>query len=63
MSDEFKIDILKSIKSLVKAYPKRAKTVLSFLFNCLKSEGTYEFKKAAIDIVEMIINDISESKE
>lgn len=55
MSDEFKIDILRSIKSLVKNIPKRSKSVLSFLASCLKSDGTYEFKKYAIDIIELMV--------
>lgn len=55
MSDEFKIDILRSIKHLVKEIPKRSKVVLNFLSNCLKSEGTYEFKKNAVDIIEIMI--------
>ena len=55
MSDEFKIDILRSIKNLVKQIPKRFKVVLNFLGNCLKSEGTYEFKKNAVDIIEFMV--------
>ena len=31
MSDEFKIDILSSIKNLVKLLPNKSKTVLQFL--------------------------------
>ena len=45
MSDEFKIDILRSVKNLVRSAPKRSKTVLYFLGNILKSEGNYELKK------------------
>jgi len=63
MSDEFKIDILRSIKSLVRSVPKRYKTVLQFLGQCLKSEGNYEFKKYCVDIIELIINEIPEAKE
>ncbi len=55
MSDEFKTDILRSVKSLVRMVPKRSKTVLHFLSNCLKSEGNYDFKKYAIDIIEMML--------
>lgn len=55
MSDEFKIDILRSVKNLVRSAPKRSKTVLYFLGNILKSEGNYELKKYAVDIIEMII--------
>ncbi|KRX03144.1 Coatomer/clathrin adaptor appendage, Ig-like subdomain [Pseudocohnilembus persalinus] len=63
MSDDFKIDILRSIKSLIKSVPKRSKTVLQFLSNCLKAEGTYEFKKQAVDIIEIIVADIPSIKE
>lgn len=63
MSDEFKIDILRSVKNLVKNAPKRNKTVLQFLSNCLKSEGNYDFKKYAVDVIEMIITEIPEAKE
>lgn len=63
MSDEFKIDILRSIKNLIKTIPSRSKTVLSFLQNCLKSDGNYDFKKYTIDIIEMMINEVAESKD
>jgi coatomer protein complex subunit gamma len=63
MSDEFKIDILRSIKHIIKTIPKRNKIILSFLSNCLKTEGNYEFKKYAIEIVEMVVNEIAEAKE
>ncbi len=64
MSDEFKIDILRSIKSLIKTIPKRSKNFLNFLANCLKSsDGNKDFKKYTIDIIENMINEIPEAKE
>lgn len=64
MSDEFKQDVLKSVSQLIKTSPAKYKTVLNFLSNCLKkSEGSYNFKKYAIDIFENIISEIPASKE
>ena len=36
MSDDFKIDVLRSIKSLLKFSKKKYANVLAFLTNCLK---------------------------
>ncbi|KAL4445701.1 hypothetical protein ABPG74_006252 [Tetrahymena malaccensis] len=55
MSDEFKIDILNSVKGLVKQIPKKYRIILIFLFNCMKNEGNADFKAQCIDIVEDII--------
>lgn len=44
MSDEFKVDILTSVKGLVKQLPKKYKVIMVFLFNCMKNEGNTDFK-------------------
>jgi len=55
MSDEFKVDILNSVKGLVKQLPKKYKVIMVFLFNCMKNEGNTDFKMQCIEIVEDII--------
>jgi hypothetical protein len=55
MTEEFKIDILKSIKNILKNIPKQFRIVLNFLQNSLKGEGSLEFKKKAVQMIEYMI--------
>ena len=48
--DEFKVDIIRSAKLLVKRAPKKYKLLVTFLSNCLKSnDGNFEFKRETIE--------------
>lgn len=62
-SDEFKIDIVSSVKALAKKHPKKYKIIINFLASCLKNEGQYEFKSAVVSCLESVIQEIPESKE
>ena len=61
MSDEFKIDILRSVRALVTS--KKWKPILTFLSSTLKCDASQDFKRYAVDIIESIIQDIPEAKE
>lgn len=63
MSDEFKIDVLRSVKALIKNSPKKWRPIINFLQLTLKQEASVDFKKFAIEIVEGIINDIPEARD
>lgn len=43
--------------------PSRFKAILSFLSNCLKSEGNYDFKKYAVELLELMIQEIPQARE
>lgn len=51
ISDEFKQDILKSIRSLMSKGCQVEKQIVSFLLKCLDQEGSIEFKKSVIRLV------------
>jgi len=63
ISDEFKIDIIYSIKGLLARAPKKFKSILNFLANCLKSESKIQFKKHCLERIEYVMNEVAESKE
>jgi len=63
MSDDFKLDILRSIRSLIRVIPKRSKSIISFVKSVLKSDSQVKIKKSALDIVDQIITELPESKD
>lgn len=63
MSDEFKIDVLRSVKALVKNSPTKWKPIITFLQQTFKCEASQDFKKYAIEIFEFIIHEIPEARE
>jgi coatomer subunit gamma len=54
ISDEFKIDILRSIRSLILRASKKYKIILNFLSNCLKVEGGLDFKRNVVESIEKV---------
>lgn len=63
VSDEFKIDIVQSTKGLIKRSPKKYKSILIFLQNCMRGESKVQFKKNCVEKIEYIINEVPEGKE
>ncbi|CAD8045387.1 unnamed protein product [Paramecium sonneborni] len=63
MSDEFKIDVLRSVKALAKNSPNKWKPIIHFLQQTFKCEASQEFKKYSIEIFEFIIHEIPEARE
>lgn len=62
-SDEFKIDILSSVKPLSKKFPSKYNEILHFLSSCLKNRGQQEFKSAVVSCIEELMAKIPKAKE
>jgi len=63
ISDEFKIVVVDAIRTLCLKFPQKHRALMSFLSNILRDEGGFEYKKAIVDTILIVINDIPESKE
>ncbi|GAB5362680.1 hypothetical protein AAMO2058_000818500 [Amorphochlora amoebiformis] len=62
-SDEFKVVLVDAIKSLCLKFKHRHKTLLSFLSASLREEGGKEYKRAIMNAILEIIEQIPEAKE
>mmetsp|Transcript_5336 Transcript_5336/g.12997 ORF Transcript_5336/g.12997 Transcript_5336/m.12997 type:complete len:890 (-) Transcript_5336:181-2850(-) len=62
-SDEFKIVLIDAIKSLCLKFKHRHKTLLSFLSASLREEGGKDYKRAIMNAILEIIENIPETKE
>ncbi|KAG4301473.1 hypothetical protein PCK1_002399 [Pneumocystis canis] len=63
ITDEFKIIVIDSIRSLCFKFPSKHAVMLSFLNNALRDEGGYDFKKSVVEAMFDMIKFIPESKE
>jgi coatomer protein complex subunit gamma len=63
ISDEFKIVVVQAIQSLCLKFPRKHNVLINFLSSMLRDEGGYEYKKAIVDTVIVIIEDNSDGKE
>lgn len=63
ITDEFKIIVIDSIRSLCLKFPSKQAVMLSFLSNVLRDEGGYDFKKSVVEAMFDMIKFIPESKE
>jgi len=60
--NEFKIDIIRSVKLLIKRAPGKYKLLVNFLSNCLKSnDGNFDFKRETIEALELIMQEVPNS--
>ncbi|KAL3314226.1 Coatomer subunit gamma-2 [Cichlidogyrus casuarinus] len=62
ISDEFKLVVLESIRTLAMKFPKKFSVLLNFLSSLLRETSGYSFKKAVVLAFESILRDIPESK-
>lgn len=62
IGDEFKVVIVKAIRVLCLKYPKKHRSMLAFLHNCLREEGGYQFKKAIVDTILDLLGQVPEMK-
>jgi coatomer protein complex subunit gamma len=61
--DEFKVDIIRSVKLLIKRAPSKFKLLVNFLANCLKSnDGNFEFKRETIEALQLIMEEVPDSQ-
>jgi len=63
ISDEFKVVVVHAIQELCLKYPLKHRVLVGFLANFLREEGGFEFKKAIVDAIVLLIDAIPETKE
>ncbi|KAL6596335.1 hypothetical protein ACP70R_047699 [Stipagrostis hirtigluma subsp. patula] len=63
IADEFKIVVVEAIRSLCLKFPLKYRSMLNFLSNSLREEGGFEYKKAIVDSIVILISEIPDSKE
>ena len=62
IGDEFKVFIVKAIQVLCLKYPNKHRSMLAFLHNALREEGGFAFKKAIVDTILDLLNQVPEMK-
>lgn len=63
IADEFKIVVVEAIRSLCLKFPLKYRSLMNFLSNILREEGGFEYKKAIVDSIVILISDIPDAKE
>ncbi|KAK9677867.1 hypothetical protein RND81_11G172700 [Saponaria officinalis] len=63
IADEFKIVVVEAIRSLCLKFPLKFRSLMNFLSNILREEGGFEYKKAIVDSIVILIRDIPDAKE
>ncbi|GER49846.1 coatomer subunit gamma [Striga asiatica] len=63
IADEFKIVVVEAIRSLCLKFPLKYRSLMNFLSNILREEGGFEYKKAIVDSIVVLIRDIPDAKE
>ncbi|XP_039007113.1 coatomer subunit gamma-like [Hibiscus syriacus] len=63
IADEFKIVVVEAIRLLCLKFPLKHRALMNFLSNILREEGGFEYKKAIVDSIVILIRDIPEAKE
>eukprot|EP00040_Diaphanoeca_grandis_P020282 m.107884 g.107884 ORF g.107884 m.107884 type:complete len:862 (-) comp27827_c0_seq1:97-2682(-) len=63
ITDEFKVVVVTAIKSLCLKFPKKHVSTMGFLSSVLRDEGGFEYKKAVVDTIVCIIENVPEAQE
>lgn len=63
ISDEFKIVLVEAIRTLCLKFPHKFHTLLNFLATSLREEGGFKFKKAIVDAMLVIIQEVKDATE
>lgn len=63
ITDEFKVVVVNAIKSLCLKFPKKHASTMGFLSSVLRDEGGFEYKKAVVDTIVSIIENVPEAQE
>ncbi|THU62498.1 hypothetical protein C4D60_Mb01t05780 [Musa balbisiana] len=63
IADEFKIVVVEAIRSLCLKFPLKYRSLMNFLSNILREEGGFDYKKAIVDSIVILIRDIPDAKE
>ncbi|KAI3957525.1 hypothetical protein MKX01_001884 [Papaver californicum] len=62
IADEFKIVVVEAIRSLCLKFPLKYRALMNFLSNILREEGGFDYKKAIVDSIVILIRDIPDAK-
>eukprot|EP00123_Amoebidium_parasiticum_P005946 comp17018_c0_seq1/m.15702 comp17018_c0_seq1/g.15702 ORF comp17018_c0_seq1/g.15702 comp17018_c0_seq1/m.15702 type:complete len:883 (-) comp17018_c0_seq1:539-3187(-) len=63
ISDDFKIVVIDAIRALCLKFPAKQMLMMTFLAGVLRDEGGFEYKRAIVETLINIINEIPEAKE
>ena len=63
ISDEFKTIVVEAIQSVCSKFPRKHHVLMNFLSSMLREEGGFEYKKAIISTLILIIEENPEAKE
>lgn len=63
ITDEFKVVVVNAIKSLCLKFPKKHASTMGFLASVLRDEGGFEYKKAVVDTIVSIIENVPDAQE
>ncbi|KAJ7535408.1 hypothetical protein O6H91_12G032000 [Diphasiastrum complanatum] len=63
IADEFKVVVVEAIRSLCLKFPQKYRTLMNFLSSILREEGGFDYKKAIVDSILILIKEIPEAKE
>ncbi|XP_014776562.1 coatomer subunit gamma-2 [Octopus bimaculoides] len=63
ISDEFKIVVVQAIRSLCLKFPRKHNVVMNFLSSMLRDEGGFDYKRAIVNNIIVIIDENPDAKE
>ncbi len=63
IADEFKIVVVEAIRSLCLKFPQKYRALMNFLSGVLREDGGFEYKKAIVDSILILIREIPDAKE
>eukprot|EP00775_Hariotina_reticulata_P012870 gene12870-12996_t len=63
IADDFKIVVVEAIRSLCLKFPAKHRSLMSFLSNVLREEGGFEYKKAIVNAILALIQEIPDARE
>ncbi|CEM15171.1 unnamed protein product [Vitrella brassicaformis CCMP3155] len=63
ISDNFKVEVVRAVKTLCLTYPSKYKVLMAFLSSNLREEGSAEFKKDIVDALILLVEQIPQAKE
>lgn len=63
IADEFKIVVVDAIRAMCLKFPQKHRILMTFLSNVLREEGGFQYKKAIVDTILVVIGKVPEAKE
>lgn len=63
IADEFKVVVIEAIHALCIKFPNKYRGLMAFLASALREDGGFEYKKAIVNAILAIIQEIPEAKE